>query len=60
MPERGLGVGGQGGFGGGGTEGDLFKPVEGLGGGTDADAGELEAMQKEGELGGRAQALGDL
>ena len=40
-------------------EGDLRNAVEGFGAGADADAGELEAVQEEGEFGAGAEALVD-
>ena len=57
--ELGLGLGGEGGFVGGVAEGDLLDAVEVFCRGTLADAGELEAVDKEGELCGGADALGD-
>ena len=45
------------GFAGSGAEGDLLGAVEGLCGCADADAGELQAVEEEGELGTAADAL---
>ena len=60
VTERGGGFRGERGFGGTGAEGDLLDAVEGLVRCGDADARELEAVQQEGELGGGAEALGDV
>ena len=57
--EGGLGFGRERGFAGAGTEGDLLDAIEGFGGGADADASELEAVEEEGEFGAGAEALVD-
>ena len=47
VAEGGFGFRCEGGFGGAGAEGDLLDAVEAFGGGGDADAGELEAVEQE-------------
>ncbi len=54
--EVGAGGGEEDGFGGAGADGDLELTVEGMAGEGGGDAGELEAVKEEGELGGGAEA----
>lgn len=54
--EMGAGGGKEDGFGRAGAGGDLELAVEGLAGEGGADAGELEAVEEKGELGGGAEA----
>ena len=56
VAERGFGFRGERGFTGAGADGDLLEAVE-VFSGAQADAGEVEAVQEEGEFGGAAEAF---
>ena len=59
VTEVGFVFGSEGSFVGAGAEGDLLRGVEGVTGEACADAGELEAVEEEGQLGAVADALLD-
>ena len=58
LAECGFGFGGERGLAGAGADGDLLEAVE-VFSGAQADAGEVEAVEEKGELGGAAETLFD-